>query len=133
MAYSAGFRPYLVTIRNKVVATQFGDTTQYQDVKTIHAAKTWKHGAKGMREGALDAYDKVLFRIDYNNIVKRDSLLVCEGKTYQILSLDGNFRTNEIEILAQELVQGSPAYVPPTPTPTPTPSEDENESEQNPE
>ena len=115
MAYQSGFRNYLVTIRNKVVATGFGDTTQYQDMKTVHAAKTWKHGAKGLREGTLDAYDKVLFRMDWNDIVKRDSLLVCEGKTYQVLSLDGDFRTNEIEILAQEVVQGAPH---PTPTPS---------------
>ena len=114
MAYQSGFRNHLVTIRNKVVATGFGDTTQYQDVKTVHAAKTWKHGAKGLREGTLDAYDKVLFRMDWNDIVKRDSLLVCEGKTYQILSLDGEYQKNEIEILAQE-VQGAPH---PTPTPS---------------
>ena len=112
MAYEAGFRPHLVTIRNKVVATGFGETTQYQDIKTVHAAKTWKHGIKGLREGALDAYDKVLFRMDYNDIVQRDSLLVCEGKTYQVLSLNGDFKANEIEILAQEVVQGVPAYNP---------------------
>jgi hypothetical protein len=47
--------------------------------------------------------------------VKRDSLLVCEGKTYQILSLDGEYQKNEIEILAQEVVNGAP-------TPTPQPS-----------
>ena len=112
MAYQAGFRPHLVTIRNKVVATGFGETTQYQDVKTVHAAKTWKHGAKAMQEGALDAYDKVLFRMNWNNIVKRDSLLVCEGKTYQVLSLDGEYQKNEIEILAQEVVQAAPTYNP---------------------
>ena len=112
MAYQAGFRPYLVTIRNKVVATGFGETTQYQDIKTVHAAKTWKHGAKAMQEGALDAYDKVLFRMNYNTIVQRDSLLVCEGKTYQVLSLNGDFKANEIEILAQEVVLAAPTYTP---------------------
>lgn len=114
MAYQAGFRLHLVTIRNKVVATGFGETTQYQDIKTVHAAKTWKHGAKAMQEGALDAYDKVLFRMNYNTIVQRDSLLVCEGKTYQVLSLNGDFKANEIEILAQEIVQGAPSYSPST-------------------
>ena len=112
MAYQAGFRHCRVTIRNKVVATQFGETTSYQDVCTVWAAKTWKHGAKALQEGALDAYDKVLFRMNWNNIVKRDSLLVCEGKTYQILSLDGENQKNEIEILAQEVVQSAPSYSP---------------------
>ena len=101
-----------MTIRNKVVATGFGETTQYQDIKTVHAAKTWKHGAKAMQEGALDAYDKVLFRMNYNTIVQRDSLLVCEGKTYQVLSLNGDFKANEIEILAQEVVLAAPTYTP---------------------
>jgi head-tail adaptor len=112
MSYQSGFRNHLVTIRNKVVATAFGETTSYQDVVTVHAAKTWKHGAKALQEGTLDAYDKVLFRMNWNNIVKRDSLLVCDGKTYQILSLDGEYQRNEIEILAQEVVQGAPSYSP---------------------
>ena len=97
-----------------MVATQFGETTSWQDVATVWAAKTWKHGAKALQEGALDAYDKVLFRMNWNNIVKRDSLLVCDGKTYQVLSLDGEYQKNEIEILAQEVVQDAPTYVPPT-------------------
>lgn len=119
MSYQSGFRHCRVTIRNKVVATQFGETTSWHDAATVWAAKTWKHGAKALQEGALDAYDKVLFRMNWNNIVSRDSLLVCEGKTYQILSLDGEYQKNEIEILAQEVVKGTST---PKPTPTPTPS-----------
>ena len=109
MAYQSGFRNMRVTIRNKVVATTFGDTTSWQDVATVWAAKTWKHGAKALREGALDVYDKVLFRMNWNDIVTRDSMLVCEGKTYQVLSLDGEKHRNEIEILAQEVVQDAPS------------------------
>lgn len=112
MAYQSGYRYHFVTIRNKVAGTGFGETTSYQDVKTVRAAKTWKHGSKGLRNGALDAYDKVIFRMNWNDIVKRDSLLVCDGKTYQVLSLDGDFKTNEIEILAQEIVQGAPTPSP---------------------
>ena len=99
MAYQSGFRNERVTIRNKVAATTFGDTTTWQDVATVWAARTWKTGAKALREGALDAYDKVLFRMNWNDKVTRDSLLVCEGKTYQVLSLEGERRRNEIEIL----------------------------------
>ena len=110
MAYQSGFRNHLVTIRNKVIATEFGETTRYQDIVTVHAAKTWKHGAKAMQEGALDAYDKVLFRMNWNNIVTRDSQLVCEGKTYQVLSLNGDFKANEVEILAQEVVPSAASY-----------------------
>lgn len=105
MAYQSGFRHCRVCIRNKVVGTGFGETTSYKDVGMVWAAKTWKHGMKALHEGALDAYDKVLFRMNWNPDVKRDSLLVCEGKTYQILSLDGEYQRNEIEILAQEVVK----------------------------
>lgn len=115
MAYQAGFRHCMVTIKNKVVASGFGETTSWKDVKTVWAARTWKHGAKTLREGALDAYDKVVFRMNWNNIVTRDSLLVCEGKTYQVLSLEGEKRSNEIEILAQEVVNGA-TVTPPVPS-----------------
>jgi SPP1 family predicted phage head-tail adaptor len=88
-----------------VVATQFGETTSYQDVCTVWAAKTWKHGAKALQEGALDAYDKVLFRINWNSIVKRDSLLVCEGKTYQVQSLHEDRQANELQVTCTEIVK----------------------------
>lgn len=104
MAYQSGFRHCRVTIANKVVDTRFGETTSYEEAKTVWANKGWKHGMKALQEGALDVYDKVLFRMNWNNIVRRDSILVCEGKKYQVLSLDGEYQKNEIEILAQELV-----------------------------
>ena len=104
MAYQSGFRHCRVTIANKVVDAMFGETTSYEEAKTVWANKGWKHGMKALQEGALDVYDKVLFRMNWNNVVRRDSILVCEGKKYQVLSLDGEFQKNEIEILAQELV-----------------------------
>lgn len=115
MTYSSGILKYMVTIRNKVAGTSFGDTTKYEDVACVHAQKYWKHGVKGLREGALDAYDKVMFRMRWNNIVTRDSLLVCEGRTYQVLTLEGSKQDDQIEILAQEMIQDAPTYVPPTP------------------
>ena len=118
MGYSAGYLHNIVTIRNKVVATGFGETTSWQDAGCVHARKVWKSGNKVLRESALDAIDVVIFRMRWNNIVTRDSLLVCDGKTYQILSLEGDRQENQIEIKAQEVVQGAPAYVPPTPTPS---------------
>jgi len=118
MGYSAGYLHNIVTIRNKVVATKFGETTHYDDGVSVHARKIWKTGNKALRESALDAIDVVIFRMRWNNIVTRDSLLVCDGKTYQILSLEGDRRENQIEIKAQEVVQGAP-----TPTPTPSSSD----------
>lgn len=103
--YPAGFLNKRILIKNKIVATEFGETTKYDDGVCVHANKGWKHGIKGLREGALDAYDKALFRMNWNNVIRRDSQIVCDGKTYQILSLDGDHMENKIEALAQEIVE----------------------------
>jgi head-tail adaptor len=118
MTYSSGYLHNIVTIRNKVVATQFGETTTYQDVCTVHARKVWKSGNKALRESTLDAIDVVIFRMRWNNYISRDSLLVCDGKTYQVLSLEGDKQENQIEIKAQEVVQAASS-----PQPIPSSSE----------
>jgi len=120
MAYSSGYLRDLITIRNKVVATGFGDTTSYQDAGCIHARKVWKSGNKAVREGALDGVDIVIFRMRWNTIIKRDSLIVFGGKTYQIISLEGDEQDNQMEAKATEVVQGAPA-----PAPSPTPNQEE--------
>lgn len=112
MAYESGYLKDIVTILNKVVATGFGETTTYKEVGKVHARKVWKSGNKVLRESTLDAIDVVIFRMRWNNIVRRDSLLVCGGMTYQILSLEGDSQENQMEIKAQEVVQNDPAYSP---------------------
>ena len=119
MAYSSGYLRDLITIRNKVVATGFGETTHYEDVTPkIHARKVWKSGNKAVREGALDGVDIVIFRMRCNTVIKRDSLIVFGGKTYQVISLEGDEQANQMEAKAQEVVQGAPAL---SPTPYSTP------------
>ena len=118
MAYSSGYLRDLITIRNKVVATGFGETTHYEDAGCVHARKVWKSGNKAVREGALDGVDIVIFRMRWNTIIKRDSLIVFGGKTYQITSLEGDEQENQMEAKAQEVVHGAPA-------PTPTPNQEE--------
>ena len=120
MAYSSGYLKDIITIRNKVVATGFGDTTSYQDAGCIHARKVWKSGNKAVREGALDGVDIVIFRMRWNTIIKRDSLIVFGGKTYQVISLEGDEQDNQMEAKVQEVVQGAPA-----PVPSPTPNQEE--------
>ena len=135
MTYQAGFIRQRVTIRNKVVATQFGETTSYQDVATVWANIAFSKGVKSLREGSLDAYDTVIIRMRYNSVVTRDSLLVHDGITYQITSFHRDYTENIIQITAVELIQGAPTYTPPTPTPEPEPDpEPETEgTETNPE
>lgn len=105
MAYQSGFLHNRVTIWNKVVSTGFGDTTSWQDVGTVWANVAFSRGMKALREGALDAYDTVIIRMRYNKIVSRDSLLVHDGRTYQIQSFHRDLRENIVQITAVEMVQ----------------------------
>lgn len=105
MAYTSGLLKYRVTILNKQVATGFGETTSYQPAATVWADVTWNKGVKALREGALDAYDTVMIRMRWNNIVTRDSRLQCDGVTYQIQSFHADRQDNTIQITATEIVK----------------------------
>lgn len=104
MPYSSDILRYRVTILNKQVATGFGETTSYQPAATVWADVTWSKGVKALREGALDAYDTVLIRMRWNNIVTRNSRLQCDGVTYQIQSLHADRQANTIQITATEVI-----------------------------
>lgn len=105
MAYSTGLLKDRVTILNKVTAKGFGETTRYEPATTVWASVSWSKGVKALREGALDAYDTVLIRMRWNNIVTRDSRLECQGVTYQIQSLHADRQDNTIQITATEVVK----------------------------
>ena len=109
---------HIVKIKNKKDASQigFGEKATYEVVAEVHADLTWKRGQKALKEGALDAQDTVMFRMRWNNIVTRESLLECEGVTYQIQSLHADHQDNIIMITATEMVTG-------TNKPTPSSSE----------
>lgn len=112
MSYQSGFIHSRVVIRNKVASTRFGETTAYYYSGTVWANVSFSKGMKALHEGALDAYDTVIIRMRYNEIVNRDSLLVHDGRTYQIQSFHRNHRENIIQITAQEMVQGAPEPLP---------------------
>jgi hypothetical protein len=88
-----------------LLAQGFGDTTVYEDAGCVWANVTWSKGVKALHEGALDAYDTVLFRMRWNTLVKRDSQLVYEGVVYQIISFHADRLDNTIQITAQEIVK----------------------------
>ena len=105
MAYSSGILRYRVTILNKQLATDFGETTSYQPAATVWADVTWNKGTKALREGALDAYDTVIIRMRWNDIVNRNSRLRHGDVTYQIQSLHADRQDNIIQITATEIVK----------------------------
>ena len=105
MAYTSGLLKYRVTILNKQVASGFGETTSYQPAATVWADITWSKGSKALREGALDAYDTVMIRMRWNDVVTRDSRLQHGGVTYQIQSFYPDHQENTIQITATEIVK----------------------------
>ena len=106
MSYSSGMLQWMVSIYNKLdpADKSFGAKTTFQKAGEVHADMTWKKGQKSLNEGALDSQDTVMFRMRWNNIVTRDSLLVCDGVTYQIQSMHKDFQTNTIQITATEIL-----------------------------
>ena len=107
MGYSAGMLKYRVAILNKKDADKipFGAKAEYEQVACVHADVTWSKGVKSLREGALDAYDTVMIRMRWNNIVTRESLLECDGVRYQIQSLHADKMENIVQITATEIIK----------------------------
>jgi len=121
MGYAAGLLNHRVTIakRTKAESGQFGYDSAgitYQKVGTFWAGYTWNKGVKALREGAMDAYDTVMFRFRANVPVDKWSLLKCEGKWYQIETLNADPQDNQIQVTAREMVNQDVKLVEPEPS-----------------
>ena len=77
----------------------------------------WNKGVKSLREGAMDAYDTVMFRMDFDPAIDRWCLLKFDGKWYQIQSLNGSYHENKLQITAIEMANQKVTIVEPTPEP----------------
>ena len=107
MAYSTGMMNKRVTIAKR--AEDQGDTfgksgqPKYTILGQFWAAEDFNRGVKSLREGALDAYDTVMFRLRYNKDIDRWCIIKYAGKWYQIQSLNDSYQDNQIQITATEL------------------------------
>lgn len=110
MAYTTGMLNKRVTILARQRASGgdrgrgSGEPT-FTEAGTVWGAVTWTRGSRPLQEGALEAYDVVMIRMRWNDMVNRDCRLACEGKTYQILQLSEDRQDNQIQIIAQEIRQ----------------------------
>jgi len=88
-------------------ARQSGDKTSHQRIGKLWAAYRWNKGTRALREGALDAYNTVMFQFQYSGnaakAITRESLIEYDGKIYQIQSLNSGRRDNKIVITATEM------------------------------
>lgn len=102
-------RNHRITILNKVAPAEkaFGEKTGYKREGSLNSSYEFNKGTKALREGALDAYDSVMFRLNFSGDVAkkitRESLVECDGKIYQIQSLNEDHRENKIIIRATEM------------------------------
>lgn len=75
---------------------------RYKNVGVVNGSLKWNKGQRAMMEGALEAYDVVMIRMRWTDMVDKDCRLTCEGKTYQILQFNDDYRENIIQIIAQQ-------------------------------
>ena len=107
MAYSSGMlnkRIFNAQRANDQEPT-FGKQGQprYTIIGEFWAAADFSRGTKALREGAMDAYDTMMFRLRYTDQIDRWCLIQYDGKWYNIQSLNGSMQSNQIQITAQEM------------------------------
>ena len=108
MSYSAGMTNKRVKVAKRVDSEggSFGRSSggqKYTILGEFWAAESFNKGVKSLREGAVDAYDTVMFRMRYHANIDRWCLVQYQGRWYQIQSFNADYRTNEIQITATEM------------------------------
>ena len=123
--FNSGMRNHRVTILNKVSPSEkaFGEKTGYKRDGSLWSSYEFSKGTKALREGALDAYDSVIFRMNFsaNVSITRESLIELRDKVYQIQSLNEDHQENKIIIRATEMT--TQVNIVPKPEPEPSASE----------
>ena len=118
MGYSTGMMKKRVKVAKRVDSTggDFGRASggqKYQLLGEFWAAESFNKGMKAMREGAMDAYDTVMFRMRYNAEIDRWCLIQYHGKWYQIQSFNEDYQENQIQITATEMANQNVTIVEP--------------------
>lgn len=108
MAYSTGMMNKRIKIAKRVDSAggDFGRSSggnKYTILGEFWAAESFNKGVKSLREGAVDAYDTVMFRMYYHAGIDRWCLIQYQGRWYQIKSFNESYQDNEIQITAIEM------------------------------
>ena len=107
MSYSSGMLNKRIVIAKRANDQEptFGKQGQprYSIVGEFWAAADFNRGTKALREGAMDAYDTMMFRLRYTDQIDRWCLIQYEGKWYNIQSFNESKQDNQIQITAQEM------------------------------
>lgn len=117
-------RNHRITILNKVAPSEkaFGEKTGYKRDGSLNSSYEFNKGTRALREGSLDAYDTVIFRLNFSGnaakTITRESLIEMNGKIYQIQSLNADHQENKIIIRATEMT--TQVNIIPKPEPEPS-------------
>ena len=108
MGYSSGMIGKRIKIAKRIDSTggDFGRSSggqKYTLLGEFWASEKFDKGMKSLREGAVDAYDIVMFRMRFNAEIDRWCLIQYQGKWFQIQSCNEDYQTNEIQITAKEM------------------------------
>ena len=118
MGYSTGLLRYRVAVMRRArESASFGKERSYEYAGTLWAGIDYSRGSKSLREGALDAYDRLIVRIRWTNIIDRFCMLVYEGRTFQIESFNEDKYDNQIQLTIVEAPGKDLSGLIPTPTP----------------
>ena len=108
MAYTTGMMNKRIKVAKRVESTDgdYGRSSggqKYTLLGEFWASEKWNKGVKSLREGAIDAYETVMFRMRYNAEIDRWCLIKYQGQWYQITSFNASYQDNEIQITATEM------------------------------
>lgn len=107
MAYSSGMLNKRIQIARRAEEKDntFGKNGQakYEILGTFWAAEDFNRGVKSLREGAMDGYDTVMFRLRYHACIDRWCIIKYQDTWYQIQSFNSDKQGNQIQITATEL------------------------------
>ena len=107
MAYSTGMLNTRIRIaqRSEEQGSTFGKSGQpkYEWLGWFWASEKWNKGAKSLQNGALEAYDVVMFRLRYAPSIDRWCVIQYDGRWYQIQSFNASKQDNQIQITATEM------------------------------
>ncbi len=108
MTYSSGMMNKRIKIAKRVDSAggDFGRSSggnKYTILGEFWASEKFDKGMKSLREGAIDAYDTMMFRMYYHAGIDRWCLIQYQGRWYQIKSFNESYQDNEIQITATEM------------------------------
>ena len=107
-----------VAIMKRATETQdFGKDRGYVYAGTVWAGVDYSRGSKSLREGALDAYDRLIIRMRWNRIIDPFCMVVYNGRTYQIESFNDDDHDNQIQLVVVSVPGKDLSGLIPTPTP----------------